>query len=236
MDQGLSRQRRTMQPPSAKWLTTFNDLITLMMVFFVLVFAMSKGDMVKMREFKSAITRGFGALNGKDVGNIGLINATKPQIITGEKTRKEAVPAAIQKIIEEIGAIPAVATENNENGLVIRISGGILFDSGSSRISPVGYPLLRKIGQLISRVPNRVRVEGHTDNVPISTGAFPSNWELSAARAVNILKFLLNETDIHPRRLSAVGYGASRPIEANDTPENKARNRRVEIFLQKDQG
>ncbi len=222
------------QPPHAKWLTTFNDLITLMMVFFVLVFAMSKGDMTKIREFRSAIIQNFGALSKKGVGNGGLVDTAKPQAVSHNETRKNPVPAAIQKIMAEMDAIPNVTTENHQDGTVIRISGELLFASGSATINPESYPLLTKIGRLISRLPNRVRVEGHTDNVPISTGTFPSNWELSAARSVNIVKFLLNQTNVHPRRLSAVGYGESRPIRDNRTPENRALNRRVEIFLLKE--
>ena len=94
----------------------------------------------------------------------------------------------------------------------------------------------KKIGGVISRVPNAVCIEGHTDNVPITTQAFPSNWELSAARAVTIVKFLANRMDVYPRRLSAVGYGESRPIKPNDAPEHRAKNRRVEIVLLKEKG
>ena len=236
MEQRLMRQRRIIQPPHAKWLTTFNDLITLMMVFFVLVFAMGTSDTAKIREFKSAIIQGFGALSNKDTGNGGLLDASKSEAIPGEKTIKDPVPEAIQKIMKEMGAMPEVSTENQEDGIVIRISGELFFESGSATINPKSYPLLRKIGRLMSGVSNRIRIEGHTDNVPISTGKFPSNWELSAARSVNILKFLLNQANVHPRRLSAVGYGESRPIKDNGTPENRALNRRVEIFLLKDPG
>ena len=236
MEQQSIRQRRMIQPPHAKWLTTFNDLITLLMVFFVLVFAMSKGDMAKIREFRSAIIEGFGASNKKDLGNGGLLDDAKPMVTSDKKSQKDSVPQSIRKIIEEIGAIPNVATEDRDDGMVIRISGELFFESGSATINPKSYPLLRKIGRLVSGVSNRIRIEGHTDNVPISTGKFPSNWELSAARSVNILKFLLNQANVHPRRLSAVGYGESRPIRDNSTPENRALNRRVEIFLQKDPG
>ena len=236
VEQRLIRQRRMIQPPHAKWLTTFNDLITLLMVFFVLVFAMSKGDMAKIREFRSAIIQGFGSLNKKDLGNGGLLDDAKPIVTSGEKRQKNPVPESIRRIMEEIGAIPNVATENRDDGMVIRISGELLFESGSAAINPKSHPLLKKIGRLVTGLPNRIRIEGHTDNVPISTGKFPSNWELSAARSVNIVKFLLNRANVHPRRLSAVGYGESRPIRDNSTPENRALNRRVEIFLLKDPG
>jgi chemotaxis protein MotB len=231
VEQRVRNRGRISSLPSVKWLTTFNDLITLMMVFFVLLFAMSQGDMEKIKKFRSAIIEGFGALDKKSTGSVGLIETTRPKVMSGSKTRKKAVPEAIRDMIEEIDSLPDVETENAEKGMVIRIAGNVLFDSGSSKINPGGISLLKRIGSVISRLPNRVRIEGHTDNVPISTEAFPSNWDLSAARAVNIVKFLSDHMNVYPRRLSAVGYGESRPISANDTPANRALNRRVEIVL-----
>ncbi len=231
MEERIRSRGKTSSPSNVKWLTTFNDLITLMMVFFVLLFAMSQGDMAKIKKFRSAIIEGFGALEKKSNGSVGLIETTRPTMMSGSKTRKKAVPEALRDMIKEIDSLPEVETENAEKGMVIRIAGNILFDSGSDKINPGGISLLKKIGSLISRLPNRVRIEGHTDNVPISTETFPSNWDLSAARAVNIVKFLSDHMNVYPRRLSAVGYGESRPISANDTPANKALNRRVEIVL-----
>jgi chemotaxis protein MotB len=236
VEQRVSNRKKISRPSNAKWLTTFNDLITLMMVFFVLVFAMSKGDMEKIKQFRSAIMQGFGALEKKSEGSVGLIETTRPSVMSGEKFRKEAVPESMRNMIEKIDSLPEVETENAEKGMVIRIAGNIFFDSGRSVINPGGLLLLEKIGSLISQLPNRVRIEGHTDNVPIATEAFPSNWDLSAARAVNIVKFLSDRMNIYPRRLSAVGYGESRPIKTNDTSENRALNRRVEIVLLKGEG
>lgn len=236
VEQRFSSRGRISRAPNAKWLTTFNDLITLMMVFFVLVFAMSKGDMEKIKQFRSAVIQGFGTLEKKSVETDGLIEATRPQVKSGHKLQKKSVPEAMRDMIKAIDVLPEVETENSEKGLVLRIAGNIFFDSGSSMINPSGFSLLKKIGRLISQLPNRVRIEGYTDNVPIATEAFPSNWELSAARAVNIVKFLSDHMNVYPRRLSAVGYGDSRPIKSNNTPENRALNRRVEIVLLKDKG
>jgi chemotaxis protein MotB len=229
-------RRNLSGPPGTKWLTTFNDLITLMMVFFVLLFAMSKGDMEKIKEFRSAIIQGFGVLEKKGEGSAGLIEVTRPPVPSGEEIREDSLPEAMRELIQKIDPLPEVALVHAEEGLVMRISGSIFFGSGSATINAGGVSLLKKIGGLISRLPNRIRIEGHTDNVPISTATFPSNWELSAARAVNIVKFLSDHMGVHPRRLSAVGYGESRPIKANDTPENRAMNRRVEMVLLKEKG
>ncbi|MGD9150174.1 MAG: flagellar motor protein MotB, partial [Desulfobacterales bacterium] len=107
----------------------------------------------------------------------------------------------------------------------------ILFDFGKATINPAGHGLLAQLAKSIQQVPNAVRIEGHTDNVPIQTKRFPSNWELSVARAVNVVKYFAEAGKIDPRRLSAVGYGESRPLVANDTPANRQKNRRVEILL-----
>ncbi len=235
-EQRISGRRAMSKPLNVKWLTTFNDLITLLMVFFILVFAMSKGDMKKIREFRSAIIGGLGVLEKNSVKSDGLIEATRPEAYSGQEIRKAPVPEAIREMIAQLDAMPEIEMEDTEKGMVIRITGNLFFNSGSSAINPKGYSLLKKIGPLISRLPNRVRVEGHTDNVPISTALFPSNWELSAARAVNIVKFLSDRMNVYPRRLSAVGYGESRPIKPNDTPGNRALNRRVEIVLLRNQG
>ena len=236
MEQRIASRRNLSGPPSAKWLTTFNDLITLMMVFFVLLFAMSKGDMEKIKEFRSAIIQGFGVLEKKGEGSPGLIETTNPPVTSGGKVRHDPVPEAMRELIQKVDALPEVALVPSEEGMVMRISGSIFFNSGSATINSGGVSFLQKIGGLISRLPNRIRIEGHTDNMPISTATFPSNWELSAARAVNIVKFLSDHTGVYPRRLSAVGYGESRPIKANDNPENRAMNRRVEIVLLKEKG
>ncbi len=236
MARRLGSRRTVDVPQSAKWLTTFNDLITLMMVFFVLLFAMSKGDMEKIKQFRSAIIQGFGVLDKKDQGTPGLIETTKPSVMTGGNARQNPVPEAMRELIQEVDALPEVEMVNAEKGMILRISGNILFSSGSASINPEGISLLKKIGASIRRLPNRVRIEGHTDNMPISTATFPSNWELSAARAVNIVKFLSDHTGVYPRRLSAVGYGESRPIRDNLTVQNRAMNRRVEIVLLKKKG
>ena len=107
----------------------------------------------------------------------------------------------------------------------------MLFDFGKAAINPGGLDFLNKLAALIQKVPYPVRVEGHTDNVPIRTVRFPSNWELSIARAVSVVKYFAESGKINPQRLSAVGYGETRPLMPNDSTTNRARNRRVEIVL-----
>jgi len=123
----------------------------------------------------------------------------------------------------------------SKEGLVMRLSEHTLFESGVASVSPGALPLLEKIGAIIAQTGYLIRIEGHTDNVPIRTALFPSNWELSTARAVNVLRYLIEEHQIDSQRLSAEGFAEFQPLEANTTSENRATNRRVEvIFMQPD--
>ena len=119
----------------------------------------------------------------------------------------------------------------SKEGLVMRLSEHTLFESGVASISPQALLLLEKIGVIIAQTDYLIRIEGHTDNVPIHTAAFPSNWELSTARAVNVLRYFIQNHRIDAKRLSAEGLGEFRPLMANDTEENRATNRRVVVIF-----
>ena len=226
---------------SAGWLTTFNDLVTLLMVFFVLLFTMSTIDTKKMEDFQYALQSGLGIL---EEGNMASISVKETQPIKdmshlmtqaegAENDRYGEMPDG--KLADQIRQLK----ESNLNIQVKRTSQGtrlsfedqVLFDFGKATINPTGFSFLNTIAEAIKKVPHSVRVEGHTDNVPIRTRRFPSNWELSAGRAVNVVKYFAEASNINPQRLSAVGYGESRPVVSNDTPHNRAKNRRVEILL-----
>jgi chemotaxis protein MotB len=113
----------------------------------------------------------------------------------------------------------------------MRLSEHALFDLGAADISVEALPLLQKIGAIILKTDYLIRIEGHTDNLPIHTALFPSNWELSTARAVNVLRYFIKDHNIDPRRLAAEGFSEFHPLAANDRPENRAKNRRVEIIF-----
>lgn len=120
-------------------------------------------------------------------------------------------------------------------GLVMRLSEHALFDLGAADVSAEALPLMQKIGAIISKTEYLIRIEGHTDNLPIRTAQFPSNWELSTARAVNVLRYFIENHSIDPRRMAAEGFSEFNPLAANDCPENRAKNRRVEIiFIRKE--
>ncbi len=214
----------------AKWLTTFNDLITLLMVFFVLAFSMGTVDRKKMKEFAYNLQGGIGVL---EAGNrVGI--SIKPEFKQKKVPQSALNNGILNKTDDSINSIASedgVNANRTDEGIIIRLNSAILFDSGVAKINGRAFEVLDKISRIIKRLRCPVRIEGHTDNVPISTGQFPSNWDLSVARAVSVLKYIVKSGKIQACRLCAAGYGDSRPIAANDTPDNRAKNRRVEIIL-----
>ncbi len=228
---------------STSWLTTFNDMVTLLMVFFVLLFSLSNVDIKKMLVSQNALQSGLGILKQ---GKRSSITVKDPQPIKDMShintqaegrsgtTRQPGMQHIIENALERLDADIGVQVIYSEQGAHVSFKGDVLFDFGRADLSTKGYAALTKIAEVIRKVPYHIRVEGHTDNVPICTDRFPSNWELSTARAVNVLKYLTNAGQIDPRRLSAVGYGDSKPLVANESPRQRAKNRRVEIVLIKE--
>jgi chemotaxis protein MotB len=209
-----------------RWLLTFNDLMTLLLTFFVLLFTMSSLDFRRLKLLQGSLKGALGVLKeGKRVE----VEIIEPVILSEEMVEK--VLTEIQDSIRSSGFEPDVVVTQTEKEAVITLADTILFESGIADINPGALPLLDKICSLLSKISLPIRIEGHTDNLPIHTERFPSNWELSIARAVNVVKYFIKVGKISPRRLSAVGYGDSKPIFPNDTPEHRARNRRVEIVL-----
>ncbi|HWQ89702.1 MAG TPA: flagellar motor protein MotB [Desulfitobacteriaceae bacterium] len=238
-----------------RWLLTYSDLITLLMIFFVVLYAMSNVDAQKFRAVADSLNKALGGgrpaaldINEKP-GGPKVIGETTPQLstekATDNKNESDTKKINLENItIEEIKAkLDNYAAENNiqnklvssmeERGLVVSIKDTLLFDSGSAVISTSAHELLEKIGRVLLVVPNYIRIEGHTDNVPISTQQFQSNWELSVLRATNVLQLMVKEGHISPNRLSAAGYGEFRPIASNTDAEGHARNRRVDIVILK---
>ena len=218
----------------AKWLGTFNDLVTLLMVFFVLIFTMGSGDAEKIMEMRNSVMRGLGLLDSKGMGSSGLVkgSAAHRRLSHEKEEDTSEISDEIKDYVSDMSsAMPWIDASVSENEVTISLEGSVAFDPGVADINSKAFPALKGIGKLINKIPNAICVEGHSDNVPISTPKFPSNWELSIARAVNVTKYLIEHANVSPLRLSASGYGDSRPLFPNDTAKHKAKNRRVEIVL-----
>ncbi len=216
-----------------RWLLTYSDLITLMMAFFVIMYAMSKADVAKFNALKSSLAVAF-RTDGSASSLIYNQQGTQPveQAISVDSRRDaEDFQDIIRKVQASIQDQRQVAFIVDERGLTVRFLDNILFDSGSAGLRAEGHAMLDAVGMALKNSTRYVRVEGHADNLPINTVQFPSNWELSAARSIAVTRYLVDKHGADPRRLSSLGYGEFRPLYPNTTDENRAKNRRVDIVI-----
>ena len=214
---------------SSRWLTTFNDMITLLMVFFVLLFSMGSLDVERFKHFQNALQSAMGLLEAGRHAPVGIVSDQLS--IPGQ-----AAEAGQGGSPSGSNPVPAIDTRGLEavytpDGIHLTLDDKLLFGSGSARLTTGGETLLDRVARIIKPLKRTIRVEGHTDNRPIATSAYPSNWELSTARAVSVVKYLIQSAGIAPQSLAAAGYGDSRPRAPNDTERNMSKNRRVEIIL-----
>ena len=152
------------------------------------------------------------------------------------KTTTSAIEQELRKGLKGLGVQKGVEITRETGRLVVRFSEGVLFEIGEARIGFQGILVLEKCGEVLAKVPNRVGIIGHTDDLPILGGRYRTNWELSTARAVNVLRFFTESLGLDPNRFSAAGYGEYRPLVPNTSPENRRKNRRAEIVILSDRG
>lgn len=221
---------------SADWMTTYSDLVTLLLCFFVLLFSMSSIDAKKFEAIIRSFQGSLGVLEmGKTIDEDRYISQALESdrlfMDPSEQQSLESLHQQLDEYIRDNNLETTVVVGVEERGLLIRFNDQVLFDSGKADIKPEAIPIMHDIGEIL-RINNRlIRVEGHTDNVPINTLFYPSNWELSTSRAVNVVKYFLEEVGIAPARLSAAGYGEYHPIANNDTAANRQKNRRVDVVI-----
>ncbi|MDR1811727.1 MAG: flagellar motor protein MotB [Candidatus Fibromonas sp.] len=220
-------------PPAPVWMTTFSDLNTLLMTFFVLLVIMANFDPVKYALTVESLQNAFGIMESfPTVPITPVVNIPKK---TGdERVKKQSLKDAekIKEIVESKNLEDAVKVEVTEKGIAIMLRDPVGFASGSADLRDQGKNILGDISEVIKGNPDlKVRVEGHTDDVPISSSRYHSNWELSSARSLSVVQLLSGQTGIHPQNMSAVGYGEFRPIVPNTSPENRSKNRRIQIFV-----
>ncbi|NLX61713.1 MAG: flagellar motor protein MotB [Tissierellia bacterium] len=225
----MMRRRRAEEDTGDNWLTTYSDMVTLLLCFFVLLYTFSTLDVQRFKSVLASFQGGSGMLDGSDTiipEELNLIKAEDD--LTSLKDILENY-AMISNLEEEI----TISIE--ERGLIIRFMDRVLFDPGKADIKPEAYDILDSIAEILNseEFGNRlIKVEGHADTTPVNPAdGFPTNWELSAIRATNVLRYLVEEKNIDGSRISSSGYSFYRPIAPNDTKENKAKNRRVDIVI-----
>lgn len=220
-----------------RWLLSYSDFMTLLMILFVILFAMSNVDKAKFKQLSDSLRVSMGG--GKSIvakeDGVPITVDTKPieNDLTekAEQAKMEDLKRQVDKYLEKNGMKADVSTQVDERGLVVSLNDTLFFDTGRAEVKPESQKKLIEIGKILNQLNNYMRVEGHTDNVPIKNDQFSSNWQLSCARASNVTELLINSANIPPQKLSAVGYGEYRPIADNSTEDGKAKNRRVNIII-----
>lgn len=216
-----------------EWMATYGDLVTLLLCFFVLLFSFSTIDNNKFKAIIQSMQGSLGVLDSGVVVQMDPLINTFPGDTNAEEEEFKKINEQVSDFIRENDLEKSVTLVLDERGLLIRLLDATLFDSGKAEIKNEAKYIIENISDVIKESGKSIRIEGHTDNVPINTGKYPSNWELSTARAVNVLKYLIELKNIEPWRLSAVGYGEYHPIDTNDTADGRQKNRRVDILILK---
>ncbi len=201
------------------WLTTYGDMVTLLLVFFILLVAMSSINPEKVKRISEIIQQTFGTAK------------VKPSLLEVEKGDElKLIADLVRQKIREANLEDYVNVEVTERGVEIYIQGKVIYDSGSAKIKKSFEPFLREVAEIIKHTDRMVYVEGHTDDIPIHTPRFPSNWELSTQRAVNVVKFFIEKCGVDPSKLAAAGYAQYHP-RFLPMKLHRAENRRVEIII-----
>jgi chemotaxis protein MotB len=246
----MIRKKNNASGGPAPWIVTYSDLMSLLLTFFILLYSMSTIDAEKFKniteQLQLALT-GEGRESIFDGGTEQIESPLDEEIFADdempvdglrEDEAGEILPEELQEMFERIssyirdqGLSADVRVLMDRSGIYVEIQDAILFDMGSADLKPSGLEVIGKLEGIVNEFENELVVEGHTDDIPINTREFPSNWELSTGRALSVLRYLEEEHGIAPARLSARGYGEHAPLVPNSSRENRAMNRRVNLLI-----
>jgi chemotaxis protein MotB len=227
-----------------RWLVSYADFITLLMVLFVVLYAMGNVDIGKYKALVEGLRRGL------STGGGGPVAVVDPGISSSGAGTGDTAPAAagveqafpqrpsdamdvasnLSQLLSETGLDAGVSVQNNIEGMLLSLSENLLFEPGTADLSPKAFPALDKIVEMLAKIDNEVRVVAYTDDTPVSDPRYATNWELTAARSATIVRYFVSQ-GLAPERFSAIGRGEYHPIFPNDTPEHRALNRRAEIIV-----
>ncbi len=234
---GRFRRKKPEEPRSGNWLTTYGDMVTLILTFFVLLYSFSTIDIMKFEKLLLSFRGAVGLIDG------GKSYQQEKRTFSGSKLQDAGdskrstkdllkVAQSLQALIREKGLENEVQVFVEQRGIVVSISESILFGSGQYELSAKAKPFLLALSEVLKTFPDGLSAEGHTDDQPLNREGFVrDNWALSALRASRLIFFLETSGGISPRRLQAVGFGSTRPLMPNDTPEHRQMNRRVDLVI-----
>ncbi|WP_081579271.1 OmpA family protein [Thalassospira profundimaris] len=243
------------------WMATFADLMSLLLVLFVLLLTFAEMDVIRYKQIAGSVKAAFGfsqqdqlagviELDGSIVGkSLRAPTPDTPRVVSeippvetpevesdetdSKEEKAEALEETLGKVLDNMGLQDQVGLERIDGEVVMRFPNELAFPSGSSGMTDEFAAILNRVAPVINQTAGEIFVAGHTDNVPVSASSpYISNWDLSAARATSVLHFLIDQNGTDPSRMVIQGYGDSRPLATNDTPEGRATNRRVEITIE----
>ncbi|NNM34769.1 MAG: flagellar motor protein MotB [Gemmatimonadetes bacterium] len=217
------------------WMMTFGDMMSLLLTFFILLFSMSSIEVEKFRAATESLAEALGESNAGIMPD-GAVPITPPPAPVGEvrdqlvQERIDEVATQLEEFVRENNLEEQVVVSKESHGVFLRMQNQALFGQGSADIAAESVAIVEQLGAVLDRMDLPVKVSGHTDNVPIRSSVFPSNWELSAARAAGVARILVSRGH-DPATVAVEAFGEYRPVASNDTPEGRAENRRVELYF-----
>lgn len=220
-----------------RWVLSYADLVTLLLGFFIILYASAEVDAAKLEDLSIGLASAFNVPVKQGDGNGSAIFEGGRGLIPGNTNTGridldlEAISSALQEGVNRAGVTGKLRVSADDDRIIIRLADNLIFAPASADVRPEALGLLGVIGEVIADYDNEIRIEGHTDNVPVGTDRYPSNWELSSARATAVLRFLVERTEIDGEQIFAAGFGEFRPIASNTTPEGRALNRRADVVL-----
>lgn len=242
----MAKHEKKPKKGAPAWMASFADLQQLLLVFFILLFSMSSVD---QKKFESAVASIQEALNSTGLGLTDKGTVPDVELIDIDKltSMAELKNTQVSKELTEVKEFleknelngkqlsEYVSASKNDEGVILTIKDIMLFDSGSADIKETSKALIEKLSPLINSKNRNVRIEGHTDNVPLKNSSkYKDNWELSTARATKVASFIIDNKILEPAKISVSGYSEYKPVVENNNAENKAKNRRVDIVLLSD--
>jgi chemotaxis protein MotB len=227
-----------------RWLVSYADFITLLFAFFVTMYAISQVDAKKLGKLVESMqsafdTRIFDSGSQKLSLSEGTSKGTEQQrlvepitpLVAHSEPSFQKIQANIQARLAKERYTDKVRFTREKRGLVVSLTEAAFFEQGESELRGSSLAVINIIAESLLSIPNQIRIEGHTDTTPIHTDRFPSNWELSTARATYVLSYLMNRFPFEPTRMAVAGYGEFRPSASNGTPDGRAMNRRVDLVI-----
>lgn len=213
------------------WMDTYADTITLLLTFFILLYSISAVDSEKLKKLNHALQHSLkGNTEVSEIKNLDELEVKTKDAESGN-TEYEDLAKKLNNTIEKNGLTEVIKLRKEDRGIVLQLDETILFEPGKADLKENNKEVLETITTIINEHNNDVLIEGHTDNVPMNNKEFASNWELSAARALSAVTYFVHDKQIDPMRFSVKGYGEYKPLVPNDTPENRAINRRIDILM-----